>query len=53
MFIKYNSRPLYFEIDGSEFIRGVASSKDELDKYDFSKSKIKLLEGEFPPSLKR
>lgn len=40
MFIKYNSRPLYFDIDGRTFMRGVASSKDELDKYDFRNPRL-------------
>lgn len=40
MFIKYNSRPLYFGVDGKIFMRGVASSKDELDKYDYRNPRL-------------
>lgn len=40
MFIKYNSRPLYFGIDSKIFMRGVASSKDELDKYDYRNPRL-------------
>lgn len=40
MFIKYNSRPLYFGVDSKIFMRGVASSKDELDKYDYRNPRL-------------
>ena len=40
MFMKYNSRPLYFEVDGKTFMRGVASSKGELDKYDYRNPRL-------------
>lgn len=40
MFMKYNSRPLYFEVDSKTFMRGVASSKDELDKYDYRNPRL-------------
>ena len=40
MFMKYSSRPLYLSIDGKVFMRGVASSKDELDKYDYRSPRL-------------
>lgn len=40
MFMKYNSRPLYFGVDSKIFMRGVASSKDELDKYDYRNPRL-------------
>lgn len=40
MFVKYSSRPLYLDIDGKIFMRGVASSKDELDKYDYRNPRL-------------
>ena len=40
MFMKYSSRALYLSIDGKVFMRGVASSKDELDKYDYRSPRL-------------
>lgn len=40
MFMKYSSRPLYFGLDSKIFMRGVASSKDELDKYDYRNPRL-------------
>lgn len=40
MFMKYSSRPLYFEIDGREFLRATAHCKDEWNNYDFRNPRL-------------
>lgn len=40
MFMKYSSRPLYFEIDGREFLRATAYCKDEWNNYDFRNPRL-------------